>query len=70
MMGLRLREGVRLARLARETGRSLEGTFNPTVLSDLIEEKYLEITDTTIRATASGRQRLNAVLAALLDARL
>lgn len=70
MMGLRLQEGVRLARLARETGRSLSGTFNPTVLSDLIGEEYLEITDTAIRATASGRQRLNAVLVALLDARI
>jgi oxygen-independent coproporphyrinogen-3 oxidase len=68
MMGLRLREGVSRDRLRRETGRTVEALFDPTMLTDLIGAGYINITDTVLRATPSGRQRLNAVLAALLGA--
>jgi putative oxygen-independent coproporphyrinogen III oxidase len=70
MMGLRLREGVPLARLWRETGHSPDEIFDPEVLHDLTDAGYVEITDRALRATASGRQRLNPVLSALLDSRL
>ena len=69
MMGLRLREGVPLARLQRETGRAPEDIFEPAVLGDLIDAGYMELNQTILRATADGRQRLNAVLGALLDSR-
>jgi oxygen-independent coproporphyrinogen-3 oxidase len=68
MMGLRLREGVSRDRLRRETGCTVEALFDPTMLTDLIGAGYINITDTVLRATPPGHQRLNAVLAALLGA--
>lgn len=62
MMGLRLAEGVARSRLIAETGRDVE----PAALTRLIDGGFLELTPTHLRATAAGRQRLNAVLAALL----
>jgi coproporphyrinogen III oxidase-like Fe-S oxidoreductase len=55
-------------RLRRETGWTVEALFDPTMLTDLIGAGYIDITDTVLRATPPGRQRLNAVLAALLEA--
>jgi putative oxygen-independent coproporphyrinogen III oxidase len=69
MMGLRLAEGVPVTRLQRETGRPTHEIFDPEALADLADAGYLEITKTSLRATVDGRQRLNAVLAALLDSR-
>ena len=66
MMGLRLREGVARTRLAEETGRDLDGLVDAGALDRLVTGGFLEVDDTTIRATHEGRQRLNAVLAALL----
>ena len=68
MMGLRLREGVPLARLEAVAQCSVEAMFDPRILSDLTGVGYLEITGEVIRATDAGRQRLNAILAALLEA--
>jgi putative oxygen-independent coproporphyrinogen III oxidase len=68
MMGLRLREGVPLARLEAVAQCSVEAMFDPRILSDLTDVGYLEITGEVIRATDAGRQRLNAILAALLEA--
>lgn len=66
MMGLRLREGVARARLIEETGRDLPKLVDAGALDRLVTGGFLEINDATVRATHEGRQRLNAVLAALL----
>ena len=66
MMGLRLHEGVARARLVEETGRDLNALVDASALDRLVTGGFLEVTDTTVRATHEGRQRLNAVLAALL----
>ena len=66
MMGLRLREGVARARLLEEAGRDLDGLVDAGALGRLVTGGFLEVDDTAIRATHEGRQRLNAVLAALL----
>ena len=66
MMGLRLDEGVPLARIREEAGRDLSDLADPAALSRLVEGGFLEIGDGRLRATHEGRQRLNAVLAALL----
>jgi putative oxygen-independent coproporphyrinogen III oxidase len=65
MMGLRLTEGVARARLERAAGRSLEALFGDH-LAPLIEGDFLALDGDRLAATAAGRQRLNAVLAALL----
>ncbi len=66
MMGLRLHEGIARARLVEETGRDLNALVDASALDRLVTGGFLEVTDTTVRATHEGRQRLNAVLAALL----
>ncbi|MBP2311525.1 oxygen-independent coproporphyrinogen-3 oxidase [Azospirillum soli] len=66
MMGLRLHEGVARARLVEEAGRDLGDLVDASALDRLVTGGFLEVTDTTVRATHEGRQRLNAVLAALL----
>ncbi|PWC51053.1 coproporphyrinogen III oxidase [Azospirillum sp. TSA6c] len=66
MMGLRLTEGVRLARLTEETGRSLDDFVDPTALSRLIDGGFLTRDATRLVATPEGLQRLNAVLGAIL----
>ncbi len=66
MMGLRLREGVARARLIEETGRDLPDLVDAGALDRLVTGGFLEVNDATVRATHEGRQRLNAVLAALL----
>jgi putative oxygen-independent coproporphyrinogen III oxidase len=65
MMGLRLVEGVGRARLERAAGRSLEILFGDN-LAPLVEGGFLTLDGDRLAATAAGRQRLNAVLAALL----
>ncbi|NYZ17333.1 coproporphyrinogen III oxidase [Azospirillum sp. RWY-5-1] len=66
MMGLRLAEGVPLARLRAETGRDLHDLAAPGALERLAAGGFIEVTAERLRATEAGRQRLNAVLAALL----
>ena len=66
MMGLRLTEGVTRAAIERETGRELDDLLDPQNLGSLIEGGFLELDDTTLRATAEGRLRLDALLARLL----
>jgi putative oxygen-independent coproporphyrinogen III oxidase len=65
MMGLRLVEGVPRARLEALAGRDLEELFG-AALPPLIEGGFLILDDDHLAASAAGRQRLNAVLAALL----
>jgi oxygen-independent coproporphyrinogen-3 oxidase len=65
MMGLRLVEGVSRARLECAAGRGAETLFGSN-LAPLIEGGFLTLDAERLAATAAGRQRLNAVLAALL----
>jgi len=65
MMGLRLTEGVARARLERTAGRDAEALFG-TSLAPLVEGGFLTLDCDRVAATATGRQRLNSVLAVLL----
>jgi oxygen-independent coproporphyrinogen-3 oxidase len=65
MMGLRLSEGVPRRRLEGLAGKSVEKLFGSRLLA-LIDGGFLTIDDERVATTSSGRQRLNAVLAALL----
>jgi putative oxygen-independent coproporphyrinogen III oxidase len=65
MMGLRLTEGVARARLEGAAGRDAEAIFGDN-LASLVEGGFLTLDRDRLAATAAGRQRLNAVLAALL----
>jgi putative oxygen-independent coproporphyrinogen III oxidase len=66
MMGLRLAEGIDANRFASETGETLLSALDPPRLKALIEGGFVELDESGLRATAAGRQRLNAVLAQLL----
>jgi len=65
MMGLRLVEGVSRARLERIAGCDAETLLRGN-LAHLIEAGFITLDTERLAATAAGRQRLNAVLAALL----
>ena len=67
MMGLRLRDGVDKDRLEREAGCDLKTLFGTSLLSDLEEAGYIEAPHSRLAATLEGRQRLNAVIAALTE---
>jgi len=66
MMGLRLTEGVERVRLERAAGQDAESLFGGS-LAPLLEDGFLTLDEERLAATAAGRQRLNAVLAALLQ---
>jgi putative oxygen-independent coproporphyrinogen III oxidase len=66
MMGLRLREGVARKRFHEEAGAEIEATLDANRLRTLIDGEFLILDEAGLRATAAGRQRLNAVLVALL----
>lgn len=68
MMGLRLAEGVPLARIAAETGRPLDAWIAPERVDRLVRGGFLQRDARRIGATPAGRQRLDAVLSALLAA--
>jgi putative oxygen-independent coproporphyrinogen III oxidase len=65
MMGLRLTEGLRTARIVEETGAPLEHWVSSSALERLVGGGFLTLDDERIAATPAGRQRLNAVLAVL-----
>jgi len=65
MMGLRLTEGVKRPLLEALAGRDAEALFG-AALPRLIEGGFVTLDAQRLAATAAGRQRLNAVLAALL----
>jgi oxygen-independent coproporphyrinogen-3 oxidase len=65
MMGLRLAEGVARSRLEALAGGAVEDLLGPR-LARLVEGGFLTLDDHRLAATAAGRQRLNAVLAALI----
>ena len=65
MMGLRLTSGVERARLERAAGGDAESLFGRN-LPPLVDGGFLILDRERLVATAAGRQRLNAVLGALL----
>ncbi len=65
MMGLRLVEGIARPRLEALAGRAVDDLFAAT-LPNLVEGGFVTVDSDRLAATAAGRQRLNAVLAALL----
>ncbi|HET6221992.1 MAG TPA: radical SAM family heme chaperone HemW [Dongiaceae bacterium] len=66
MMGLRLTDGISRARFQDLTGAAIETAFARERLDRLIDGGFLTLDEDGLRATAAGRQRLNAVLQALL----
>ena len=66
MMGLRLVEGVSRARLERLAGRAVEELF-AGALPRLVDGGFLTLDAECLAATTAGRQRLNAVLGALVS---
>lgn len=66
MMGLRLREGIALARLEAIAGRPLARAVEPEALARLVEGGLLTLTPERLVASEAGRQRLDAVLRRLL----
>ena len=68
LTGLRLRAGVSLDDFLKETQTPLAQFVNMRRLQNMQDEGFMELTEQYIRATASGRQRLNFVLAQLVSA--
>lgn len=68
LMGLRLAEGVDLARFAREADVPAQAFVDARAAARLADAGLIEWTPHALRATEAGRQRLNAVLAALIRA--
>jgi oxygen-independent coproporphyrinogen-3 oxidase len=66
VMGLRLREGIDIARLETLAGGSLEQLLDLRAVERLIGEGWLTRDDGRIAATAAGRQRLEGILPMLL----
>jgi putative oxygen-independent coproporphyrinogen III oxidase len=66
MMGLRLAEGVGRRRLEQTAGQAVETLF-ADALPRLVDGGFLSLDAERLAATGAGRQRLNAVLAALLS---
>ncbi|WP_425407040.1 radical SAM family heme chaperone HemW [Hwanghaeella sp.] len=65
MMGLRLTEGVPLARLEEEGGQ--EALPDPARIARLVEEGYVTFDGGVIACTTEGRLRLNSVIDFLLS---
>jgi oxygen-independent coproporphyrinogen-3 oxidase len=66
MMGLRLAEGIPRTRFTRELGQDMEAALDMDSLARLIDAGFLSLDSERLAATTAGRQRLNAVLSALL----
>ena len=68
MMGLRTAEGVPLARLAAlgDAPEDIRAALDRDAIARLAEAGLLADDPDRLRATAAGRQRLNAVLAAIV----
>jgi len=66
VMGLRLTEGVELARLLELAGRPLDQVLDAAALARFSADGWLTRRDGRLAATAAGMQRLNALLGALM----
>lgn len=67
MMGLRLIDGIDGAAFESRTKLSLDKAFDPDIIAQLTKAEFLEKRPGHLVATAAGRQRLNAVIALLLN---
>jgi oxygen-independent coproporphyrinogen-3 oxidase len=66
LMGLRLTEGIDADAFAARTGLALSAAIDPFILAACIEEDYLSFNGAILRATESGRRRLDAILPRLV----
>ncbi|MGH6945384.1 MAG: radical SAM family heme chaperone HemW, partial [Geminicoccaceae bacterium] len=66
LMGLRLADGVEIARLEAIGGRPLEDAVEKDALARFLADGVLAIEGGRLLASRFGRQRLDAVLSALL----
>ena len=66
LMGLRLSEGIDVARFAARTGIVLTDALEHDVLRQAVEADYLTFDSQGLRATGAGRLRLDALLSALV----
>ena len=66
MMGLRLADGIDRALFASMTGADPVAALGEARLAPLVAAGYLEIDAAHLKATAAGRQRLNALLERLI----
>ena len=66
MMGLRLAEGVPVARIEQASGRPLRQTVDAKALDALIGAGHVAVAEGRLGATGAGRQRLDTVLRALV----
>jgi oxygen-independent coproporphyrinogen-3 oxidase len=67
LMGLRLAEGVSEARLHAACGHNFDTAFEGNRLEALIKNDLVVRTGDSIRTTATGRLRLDSVIAHLLN---
>ena len=65
-MGLRLADGIDRKLFASVTGADPVAALKEEALAPLIRAGFLEIEPERLRATAAGRQRLNAILERLI----
>ena len=66
LMGLRLSEGIAPDRFAARAGIALDQALDASVLRQALDEGYLEWRHDRLCATAAGRLRLDALLAAIV----
>ena len=66
MMGLRLSEGVPLARFAATIGAPLADFVPDARIDQLVSEGFLTLAEDVLVATPPGRLMLNALLGRLL----
>jgi oxygen-independent coproporphyrinogen-3 oxidase len=66
MMGLRLTEYLPVSQIEREAGMRFEQALPAERLQQLVDGGFMETGSDGLRATAAGRQRLDAVLTRLL----
>ncbi|MEM9469762.1 MAG: radical SAM family heme chaperone HemW [Pseudomonadota bacterium] len=66
MMGLRLREGISIQKIEKESGQSFSQAINQGKVKALTNEGLLELTATHIKPTKAGLQRVNALAAYFL----
>jgi coproporphyrinogen III oxidase-like Fe-S oxidoreductase len=69
LLGLRLTEGVSLERLHRVGGEAFESTLDMAAVRRLCADGFLQLCEDHLTTTATGRQRLNAVLEAVIRLR-
>jgi putative oxygen-independent coproporphyrinogen III oxidase len=69
MMGLRLTRGISNPEFTRRIGATPDDVFASDAVGRLVDAGYLDWDDSGFRASAAGRQRLNAVVDALLGAK-